>query len=84
LTWAPKYRGLQNNRQRKSFETKLKTFKRDADKGTTKYFANRQNTRPMLKFMTNQTFGLEMQVSSVTDSTTEPLSSRFTPCRSLE
>ena len=42
MTWEPKYRGLQNNWRRNSFETKLKTFKRDAHKGTSKYFPNWQ------------------------------------------
>lgn len=44
MTWTSHYGGLQNNwytsyvTQHKTFEIKLKIFKRDVDNGTFKYF----------------------------------------------
>jgi uncharacterized ubiquitin-like protein YukD len=69
----------------KAFEIKLEIFKRNVDNDTFKYFPNLQKHMTDLEIHENpDILILQMQFSSITDSTIEQFSSRFTQSRSFE
>jgi hypothetical protein len=69
----------------KAFEIKLKMIKRDVDNDTFKYFPNLQKHMTDLEIREKPDIqSLQMQFSSIIDSTIEQFASRFTQFMSFE
>jgi uncharacterized protein Usg len=69
----------------KAFEMKLEIFKRNVDNDTFKYFPNLQKHMNDLEIHEKPDIqSLQMQFPSITDSTIDQFSSRFTQSKSFE